>query len=195
MALRDQDRELIEGVPTDAERATIRRQLGFPEEFPEKFWTSFLDRIAVEGLQIPASQIPGLRQFRPKIVMGDITGYVPGTSYGDMGLENLRVHAGEYLVWFGWGILSNNSSPLIEIYMQPRGNDETLVDSNALRTVRGIDGGTGPDGKARTSFKSYFRVLDLPNDNNTIRLAARVDSAGATWTITRVWMMVIKIGN
>lgn len=190
MADSDQDRKLT--VLTDEERASLQRWLEFPEELPKKFWAGMVERASLDRAQIPVGLFSGITQFRPVTVRGDVTGF-QATSYTDLGLDPIKKSKGRYMVTFGWTYPRNDASGTEEIYMQPRLDNETLDDANALVSVRRVSASDGATQWAQYSYKSSFRVITIPEQGGTIRLWAKATSA-THWNINGIWMQVIEVG-
>lgn len=190
MADRDQDRQL--NVLSSEEREALTRFLSFPEEFPEAFWSGVIEKASIDRGSIPVSSVNGITQYRPRISRADAA--FSSTAYVDLGLDEVKVAKGRYLVQFGWVAPSNDSSPTVELYVQPQLNDETLDDDEALITVRGVDAGMGlGDATSRVSYKTSIKVITVPEQGGTIRLMGKGGS-GTNWVVTGVWMQVTEIG-
>lgn len=177
---------------TQDERAEVQRKLNFPEEFPSKFWSAVNEKLALEGLSIPASQIQGANFYRPKILTGSMSA-ITWTSYQDVGVAPVTLGPGQYLLQYGWGILQNSSANLGHLLMAPSVNDATPNDADAIDSITLQNNASLSNVVAAASFKSFFKTVTLTNNNNTVKLMAKVTDGN--FSADRAWLIAIKIGN
>lgn len=174
------------------ERKTLQRMLAFPEEFPSELWSAMADKLAVDGLQIPFSQIVGAIQYRPDISTGAFSG-ATWTTYQSVGAPSLTVGPGRYLLQYGWGVVQNASSNIGTLKMAPSINGATPSDADAVDTVTVLNNTSLATAIASVAFKSFFRIATLTEQNNTIELQTKVSNGD--WFADRAWLFAIKIGN
>ena len=177
---------------TTEERAEVQRKLNFPEEFPSKFWSAVNEKLALEGLSIPASQIQGANFYRPKILVGTMSA-INWTSYQDVGITPVTIGDGQWQLQYGWGILQNSSGNLGHLLMAPSINNDTPNDADAIDSVTLQNNASLSNVVAAASFKSYFKIVTLTAPKNTIQMKAKVSDGN--FSADRAWLIATKIGN
>jgi hypothetical protein len=167
------------------ERKALQRSLSFPEDIPPKFRSWLLDFIAVNGLELPVSQIRGYLAFLPKyaIVAGP-TGNVSSTSYevheASTG-PSIEIAGGRYLLLYGAREVTHS------------GNDGAGLMSPKVGTEAPADGYAVIFKTSVACNLIYFRFIDVREPLTTVSIQYRVTDG--TQTFSGIYLMAIKIGN
>lgn len=169
------------------ERKTMQRFLSHPEEFPKKFGSWITDYIAVNGLEIPASQLVGINQFRPQITIGSFSG-ATWTSYQDTGAPSVTFGPGTYLALYGWGQVTNAGSEG-RVYLAPSINEDTPSDANAVVSESMATAGSD----FNSGFRVFFKTFTVDKPSNSLKLMTRVSDGN--FSGTNVWIILLKISN
>ncbi len=192
------------------ERSQMQRFLGFPEEFPRKFGSWIADYIAVNGLEIPASQIRGNNQFRPTTgVAGTVEDLDGNNAYqgNSASVPTIQLGKGQFLLLYGFQSAYNFGNNGGYGFAAPVLNNATPADSDAVRTrfLLGEDtqqfvtdeGGTYPvnvtDDQRSEGSCVYFKILDVVESDSQVNF--RYKGSDGNIKLTNMWVIAIKISN
>jgi hypothetical protein len=176
---------------TPDERKALSRQLGYPEDIPKKFKTWMLDYIAVNGLDIPVSQLHGFTGFKPRIAISNSTAATQATSWTDLGGPELEgLASGSYLILFGYANSTatfDGSYATGQVGVSINGADPT---SNIIYSTEGTN---------EYFYKTYYYAATVEGngDNNTVglryKLSSQTGAQDRDWD--GAWLVAIKTGN
>lgn len=183
----------VEAYLSQEEREQLQRQLGFPEEFPQKFGAWILDYVRLNG-QLPRSSIVGLPNLTPgfSIVTTDQT--TSNTSYTDLGTVGPQITGlgdGIYLVLFGcqmtvtaniWGGAMSIAS-----------DDTAASDANGFAIVMTTAEGAEVEAYNLPGMRAHLMTLTHGN-NNTLTAKYRYVS-GTNPSYSNRWLAAIRVGN
>ncbi len=182
---------------TAEERKIRDRMLSAPEEFPRKFGSWIADYIAVNGLEIPASQVRGFNQFRPRVARNGSVVSIGGTTYvtaaGGPRLDDLG--KGTWFFLYGFQFATNEGNNPGYGLISPSINEETPSDGNAVRTknMLGSDAPSVSTEDRTNGSAMYFMTTELTEEKNNVELQYRVTDG--SMTAENVYLIGIKIGN
>ena len=175
----------VEAFLSNEERRQVARILGFPENFPKAFGAWLSDYIAVNGLEIPISQIRGANQFRALVAEG-VSGEETTTSAAYVSLATggptlSGIGKGQYLFFHGCTLRVDAAGD--EARQTIQFNDETAVSDNACFS-------------ALTEYTSPMRVIPRTFDdfNNTVTCTSLVEGGG-TGRFQLRWLIGLKYAN
>lgn len=174
------------------ERKQLKRLLSKPEEFPREFGSWIAEYIAVNGLEIPVSQIRGFNQFQARSAR--ITGGYQGTAstaYGNLataGPELTGLGDGQWIFWFGADIEQDYDA---RAYMAISVNGASATDTDSCHM--GIDGTASGGTDIRGSITTaVFKTLDN-GGNNTV--TAKYRAAVGSCNFDNRWIIGLRVGN
>jgi hypothetical protein len=177
------------------ERQQMQRYLAFPEEFPRKFGSWIADYIAVNGLEIPASQIRGISQFRPEVATLASAVGIGSTSYVDGGGPTMSdIAKGTYLFLYGFQFANNTGNNEGYGLASPSINGAAAGDGDAVRTgfLLGTDDALSDADKTEGS-SMYFKIATLDLEENSITMKYRVTDGALAFT--NMYIIAIKLSN
>jgi len=180
---------------TPEERSAMQRMLSFPEEFPRKLGSWISEFIAVNGLEIPASQIRGIQAFRPLINVLSANVPTGSTTYVDGGgPELVDLASGTYLFLYGFQFGQNTGNNEGYALASPSINGAAAADGNAVRTrfLLGSDDATSDADKTNGSA-IFFKTHTFTEPTNTIRMKYRVTDGSISFT--NIYIIAIKLSN
>lgn len=177
------------------ERQQMQRYLGFPEEFPRKFGSWIADYIAVNGLEIPASQIRGINQFRPDVAINASVAGIGSTSYvASNGPDMADMAAGTYLLLYGFQFANNTGNNEGYGLASPSINGAAASDGDAVRTgfLLGSDDALSDADKTEGS-SIFFKIVTFTEPTNTVSMRYRVTDGALAFT--NMYLIAIKLSN
>lgn len=173
----------------------MQRYLGFPEEFPRKFGSWIADYIAVNGLEIPASQIRGINQFRPDVQINSSVAGIGSTSYvSSGGPEMVDMASGTYLLLYGFQFASNTGNNEGYGLASPSINGAAAADGDAVRTgfLLGTDDALSDADKTEGS-SIFYKIVTFTEPTNTVTMKYRVTDGALAFT--NMYLIAIKLSN
>lgn len=186
------------------ERSFLQRIMAFPADLPPQFRSWMLDYIAVNGLEIPISQVRGyenavqkivdktIQQFQSTIYTHTVSGALQGTtssSYTDLATPGPTLSSlpdGSYLLWYGAYI---DQDADVQSAMSLSINSASAVDLDAVKG--GVDGLSGD--QVRMSI-SRAVAKTLSGGSNTITCKYKRITGSATPQWDNRWIIALRIG-
>lgn len=170
---------------TQQERETVRRLLGFPEEFPPEFKEWLIDFFAVNIPQIPISQITGFGQYTATVGTR-VDGQSSTTSSAYVELDGghpqiTGLGKGSYLLYHGCALEASGTT--ITARQTLKFNDENPVSDNCV---------LGEGQNIFSASRVVQRTFDGPN--NTIKCVYAQEGGGTAFFELR-WLIAIKYGQ
>jgi hypothetical protein len=184
------------------ETAFVQRILSRPETIPQAFWTAVIQKIGLDGLPIPQSQVQGLQRLQDQVddtiqavEDAQITTSVATTvttlestgsgTYGSLstvgpGLTGLL--DGVYILAFGAHAVVSNSSG----FMSPSTNAATPSDNDGAFL--------SSTGDVQASIMRALPVT-LSNSNNSSVVMEYRASFGASISFANRWLFALRYGN
>lgn len=182
---------------SEEERKAQDRLFSATETFPKKFWSTVVDHIAVNGLEIPFSQIRGGTQFRPRVARNGSAVGIGGASYTTdaNGPELTELGKGTWFFLYGFQFATNTGNNPGYGLISPSINGDTPVDGNAVRT-RYLLGSDAPSVSTEDRTEGscmYFMTTELTEEKNSVELQYRVTDGSLT--AENIYLIAIKISN
>lgn len=170
---------------TPQERAALQRQLSYPEDLPKKFKSWILQHIAVNGLDIPVSQLHGFTGFQPRVATASDTTSTGNSAYTDLGGPELTdLESGTYLILHGFNSSnpSNPADPGIGL-AAPSVNGAAASDTDAAMC----------EGEFQSSM--FYKLASLSEPNNSVKLMYRMQGGTGNRDFNRPFLIAIKMGR
>lgn len=191
------------------ERKQLQRMLGFPEDLPMKYKQWMTDYLAVNGLEIPISQVRGyenavqaivdtsiagaMSQFQSQIYSATVGGAAESTSsasYTNLATTGPTISGaadGSYIIWLGCFLYADAD---VRGAMSLSINAGTAVDADAVQA--GVDGLAGDE--VRMSI-SRAVTKTLSGGSNTIQAKYKKIAGSGDPNFSDRWIIALRVGT
>lgn len=184
----------VEVLLSPEETQSVIRFLSNPAVFPDAFKSWIVQYIALNGEQIPRSQIVGGGNLPNKTAEVDTFQSTTSATYTNLsttGPEITGLSDGTYLVQHGCTM--DCVSETWSGYQSLSYNGSTAVDGDAVIQGFTVTGGAATEKLIVTGSRSIIK--SLANDNNNTITAKYKSGAGHTVNFYYRWVIAIKLGS
>lgn len=170
-----------------------QRLLAQVQSFPQEFWSAIINKVALDGLLIPRSQIQGWSQFSAnaaQVTTGESTASTSYTNLATVGPELTGLSSGTYLILFGALVhaTANAWTGACSVSI----NGAAAVDADGFAAGWVVSEGAAVENLSIPSMRAVVKTLDESNNTVTMKYRLVADSAP---TFENRWLVALKVSN